>query len=267
MSAPDHEPLPPAIDAPVGFWLRVLYVLGPFAATAAVLGVIYLFAGLWMLHEVWITGTVSLLGAGTTVIFGKAALGDATKLGTWQLAYIVMYVNAVSTFFYTYNLDLLQRVPKVGPTLRRARRNAAVMLKQRPWIRRWAVIGVGLFVITPLPGSGALGGALVGRIVGVSKRATFISVSIAGVVVSLAYALLANELEQALNRLQQFTPPWVRIAVFLIAALVLVYVMTKLVRWLASHPPEGLKNAASKDVSSADVSSEGETTGEVDVPA
>lgn len=261
MSAPDHEPLPPAIDAPVGFWLRVLYVLGPFAATAAVLGVVYLFAGLWMLNEVWITGTVSLLGAGTTVIFGKAALGDATfdlQLGTWQLAFIVMYVNAVSTFFYTYNLDLLQRVPKVGPTLRRARRNAAVMLKRRPWIRRWAVVGVGLFVITPLPGSGALGGALVGRIVGVSKRATFISVSIAGVVVSIAYALLANELKQALDRLEQFTPPWVRVAVFVLAAIVMVYVMTKLVRWLASHPPEGADDASTEDETNDDTTEEGE---------
>ncbi len=254
MSASATEPNPPTIDAPVGFWLRVLYMLGPFAATAAVLGLVYLFAGLWTLNEVWITGTVSLLGAGTTVIFGKAALGDATfdlQLGTWQLAYIVMYVNAVSTFFYTYNLDLLQRVPKVGPTLRRARRNAAVMLKRRPWIRRWAVVGVGLFVITPLPGSGALGGALVGRIVGVSKRATFISVSIAGVVVSIAYALLAEELKQALDRLEQFTPPWVRVAVFVLAAIVMVYVMTKLVRWLAANPPEGV-DTASNDAASND---------------
>jgi len=238
-----HEPLEPAHpdDPPVGFWRRVAYLLGPFGATAFVLGGIYLFTDLWTLNEVWITGTISLLGAGTTVIFGEAALGDKVvdlKLDTWQLAYVVMYINAASTFWYTYNLDLLQRVPKIGPALRRARHNAALMLIQRPWIRRWAVVGVGLFVITPLPGSGALGGALVGRIIGVTKRATFISVAIAGVIVSVAYALLANELKQALDQIERFAPPAVRVAVSVLIAIVMIYLMTKLVRWLATHPVE-----------------------------
>lgn len=237
------DPPPPAhpLDPPVGFWRRVAYLLGPFFATAFVLGGIYLFTDLWTLNEVWITGAISLIGAGTTVIFGEAALGDQVidlKLNTWQLAYVVMYVNAASTFWYTYNLDLLQRVPKIGPALRRARRNAALMLNQRKWIRRWAVVGVGLFVITPLPGSGALGGALVGRIVGVTKRATFISVSVAGVIVSIAYAMLAKELKALLDRIEQFAPPAVRIAVSVLMAIVMIYLMTKLVRWLASHPPE-----------------------------
>jgi len=240
-TAPTPSEPPSLTDVPVGFWRRTAYLLGPFGVTAFVLGGVYLFAGLWTLNEVWITGLVSLLGAGTTVVFGKAAVGDATfnfKLGTWQLAYVVMYVNAASTFFYTYNLDLLQRVPKVGPVMRRARRNAAVMLTHRPWIRRWAVVGVGLFVVTPLPGSGALGGALVGRIVGVSKRATFISVSIAGVIVSIGYAMLASELKQALDRLEHFVPPWVRIGVFVLAALVMIWLMTRVIRWFAVHPPE-----------------------------
>ncbi len=238
-----REPIPPAhpLDPPVGFWRRVAYLLGPFGATAFVLGGIYLFTDDWTVHEVWITGLVSLLGAGTTVIFGEAALGDQVydlKLGTWQLAYVVMFVNSASTFWYTYNLDLLQRVPKIGPALRRARRNAAIMLTHRKWIRRWAVVGVGIFVVTPLPGSGALGGALVGRIVGVTKRATFISVSVAGVIVSIAYAMLASELKELLDKIEHFAPPWVRVTVAVLMAIVMVYLMTKLVRWLASHPPE-----------------------------
>jgi len=240
------HPLPsghPEDDAPVGLGRRLVYFFGPFAVTALVLSVIYLMTDAWTLHEVWITGTVSLLGAGTTVVFGEAALGDNTfdlQLDTWQLAYVVMFVNAVSGWFYTYNLDLLQKLPKVGPWLRRSRVNARAMLEHRPWIRRWAVVGVSLFVITPLPGSGALGGSLVGRLVGITKRATVTAVAVAGVVVCSAYALLANELKDALDRLEQYTPFWVRLAVFVLAAFVLVWGMAKLVRWFATHPQDGV---------------------------
>lgn len=228
-------------DERVGFGRRLWYFFGPLLVTAAVLGVIYLLTDDWTVHEVWITGLVSLLGAGTTVVFGEAALGDQTfdlKLRTWHLAYVVMYVNAVSGWFYTYNLDLLEKLPKIGPWMRRSRRNARAMLQHRPWIRRWSVVGVGLFVITPLPGSGALGGSLVGRIVGISKRATVIAVAVAGIAVCSAYALLANELKQMLDRLEQYTPFWVRIVVFVLVAIVMLWAMAKMVRWFATHPPD-----------------------------
>ena len=236
-------PLPedPRPDGPVGFGTRLLYFFGPPLLTALVLGVIYLATDEWTVHEVWITGLVSLLGAGTTVVFGEAALGDKTfdlKLDTWQLAYVVMSVNAVSGWFYTYNLDLLERLWKIGPWLRRSRINARAMLEHRPWIRRWSVVGVCLFVVTPLPGSGALGGSLVGRLVGISKRATVLAVAIAGIVVCSAYAMLAKELKTALDRLEEFFPFWVRIAVFVLVALVLIWAMAKMVRWFATHPAE-----------------------------
>ncbi|MDA1194020.1 MAG: small multi-drug export protein [Planctomycetota bacterium] len=241
------HPEPPA-EPPIGALRRTLYVLGPFVLTALVLCVIYLVADRWTVHQVWITGLVSLLGAGTTVVFGEAALGEDSfhlHLGTWELAYVVMYVNTVSGWFYTYNLDLLQRVPRIGPWLRRARRNARIMLQQRPWIRRWAMVGVCLFVVTPLPGSGALGGSLVGRLVGISKRATVVAVALAGVAVSSLYALLASELKLVLDRVERFAPPWVRLAVFLLVAIVLIWLMTRLVRWLASQPIDKCASADS----------------------
>lgn len=236
---------------PVGFWRRLAYLLGPPALCAAALGVVYLVpllrgesveaATLDMWH-VLAAGGVSLLGAGSTIIFGKAALGDKMfdfQLGTWQLAIIFMFINAVSTYFYTYNLDLLQRLPKIGPYMRLSRRNAVLTIKQRPWIRRWAVVGVSLFVVTPLPGSGALGGALVGRITGLTKRATVLAVSIAGVVIGIIYALAAREIEQVLDRLERFVPAWVRVGVFVLGAFVMIWLMAKVVRWFVTHPTDG----------------------------
>jgi uncharacterized membrane protein len=262
------------IDAPVGFWLRLVYVFGPVVVCAAALGLVFLLTSSariaveragsvraldvffapdpQTLYEVLIAGGVSLLGAGSTIVFGQAALGDEVvqlNLGTWHLAAIFIFINAVSTFFYTYNLDLMQRLPKIGPYMRMSRKNAVATLEQRPWIRRWAVVGISIFVITPLPGSGALGGAIMGRIVGVSKRATVISVSIAGIMIGVLYALLADQLKLMLDRLEQFFPPWVRISVAVLGSLLAIWVVARLVRWFASHPSDG--NEASEQGSKA----------------
>jgi uncharacterized membrane protein len=224
----------------VGFFRRLRWLLVPPLAGAVALGIIWLLSGERTTYEVGGAGLASLLGAGTTVIFGKAVIGDKAfefSLGTWDLAFIVMFVNCASSFFYAYNVDLLQKLPKIGPALRHARRNATVMLKQRPWIRRWATVGVGLFVLTPLPGSGALGGAIVGRIIGVTRFACFVSVSLAGLLVSGAYALLAEELKQLLDTLESYFPAWVRIGIAGAAVVLMAYLVTKLVKWLASMDP------------------------------
>ncbi|MDJ0972913.1 MAG: small multi-drug export protein [Planctomycetota bacterium] len=252
------ETHPDYLNERVGFLWRCAYLLGPLALTALVAGGIYLFIDLRTMNEVLIAAGASLFGAGTTVVFGKAVVGNELvelTLSTWDLAFIVMYVNAVSAWWYAYNLPLLQKLPKIGPYMRQARENAVLTLKQRPWIRRWAVVGVGAFVITPLPGSGALGGGLMGRILGISKKATFLSVAIAGVVVSIAYAMLARQAEEALNQLEEFVPPWVRIAVAVLAALFMIWVFSKVIRWFASHPPEDAEKAEdeAKSTPQADV--------------
>lgn len=189
------------------FFRRLAYLFGPVVVTA----LLWLFVR-WVTNpayaqEVYIAGSASLFGFGTTVVFGKAVI-DTITLGPWQLAFIVMWVNAASCYWYTYNLELLERLPKIGPSLVNMRQEAVQTLRDRPWIRRLSVVGVGAFVVTPLPGSGALGGAIVGRLIGVSRFATFVSVSVAGVVVSIVYAMLAHKLGQAIERV----PTWQRIA-------------------------------------------------------
>ncbi len=246
----------PAPGGPVGFFRRLRWLLVPPLAGAVALAVIWLLAGERTTYEVGGAGLASLLGAGTTVIFGKAVIGDKAfefSLGTWDLAFIVMFVNCASAWFYAYNVDLLQKLPKIGPALRRARRNATIMLKQRPWIRRWATVGVGLFVLTPLPGSGALGGAIVGSIIGVTRFATFVSVSMAGVVVSAGYALLAEELKQLLDTLESYFPAWVRIGIAAVVVILMAYLVTRLVKWLAAMDPtpEQLEAAAAGEAPKA----------------
>jgi len=217
-----------AVEDRVGFWRRTLYLLGPVVATALLWFLLRALVSPRFAHEMVVAGGASLFGFGTTVIFGPAILPELADLTNWELALLVMWVNGASGFWYAYNLDLLQKVPRIGPYLRRARLNAVRTLKYRPWIRRFSVVGVAAFVVTPLPGSGALGGCLMGRLIGVSKRACFVAVSMAGMIVAVAYALLADELKDLLDHGN--IPNWARV----VGALIVVLMMVLLVRWVRS---------------------------------
>lgn len=221
------------VDSHVGALRRAAYLLGPIAASALIWFGFYLFAEderyAW---DMLTAAGASLFGLGTTVVFGKAVLAEHLLLTTWDLAFVVMYVNAVSGWWYAYNLDLGQRLPGIGPYLARARANAVATLRARPWIRRFSTIGVGFFVLTPLPGSGALGGCIMGRIIGISKFASFMAVSCAGVIVCYAYASAASRLEPLILH----APVWIKVVVGLLS-LVLIYFMIKLLFRLMGMGP------------------------------
>ena len=49
-------------------------------------------------------------------------------------------------------------------------------------------------MVTPLPGSGVLGGCIIGRLVGLTRWQTFLTVSVATIIVSVLYAWGAQAL-------------------------------------------------------------------------
>ena len=116
-------------------------------------------------NEVLGVAGLSFFGLGTSVILGPAAWGPNVLQGlsTWDLAVVVMWLSVATGFLFSYNLDLLHRLPVVGPWLGRARAGAVEQLACRPWIRRWAVVGVAFFVFRRCPrparSAGASGGS------------------------------------------------------------------------------------------------------------
>jgi hypothetical protein len=129
----------------------------PAAVTVAVWFVCVLVVG-WSRALDYLTAAgASLVVLGATVVFGRAVL-PGISLSTYELAGIVAYGSVVTSFVYAFNMDLLERVPRLGDYLRRARTGARASLHDHPWIRRMATAGVGLFVLTPLPAAARSGG-------------------------------------------------------------------------------------------------------------
>jgi uncharacterized membrane protein len=216
------------VETPPTKKMRLLFVLGPIGLTLVLFGLVWILASPEKAREVTVAATASIFVLGTAVVLGPAALGDTIReLSTWDLALIVIYLTCVTAFFFSYNLDLLHRVPVIGAPLRRARINAVRTLRERPWIRRWATIGVGLFVFLPLPGSGSLGGSLVGRLLGLKRITCFLTVSTAGLVVCLIYAVFGSTAASWAER-HEVPLPW-RIAILVALGVGLFF----LSRWVS----------------------------------
>ncbi len=217
----------PRLQSP-GARARAAYLLLPLVLTVA----------LWLLirsltlreaaYELLAAGAASVLGMGTSVVLAPAVLDGVVfhHVTTWHLALLVVYLNAATAFFFAYNLDLLERVPWLGPRMARSRRRGMRTLQERPWIRRWATFGVGFFVFLPLPGSSSLAGCVLGRLLGLSNLRSFLTVSVAGTVVCALYGWFGTGLQRWSRAHEMGFPARLAIVAGMVAVLVVA------LRWI-----------------------------------
>ena len=168
---------------------RAALVLAPLALVGLAWWLVGVFVSRPIANEALAAGGVFLTFVGPSVIFGPAIVGTNVfeNLTTWDLVAVTAFFTCATAFLYSYNIDLLERLPGIGPRMRTARASMEHTLRARPWIRRFALLGVGFFVLLPLPGSGSLGGSILGRLIGLSRLGAFAAVSVGGGLVCLAY--------------------------------------------------------------------------------
>jgi uncharacterized membrane protein len=115
------------------------------------------------------------------------------------LAGCSVLVESCLAFFVTTNLDVLYKLPWLGPGLRDMEKNGRATLSRRRWILRMAFLGVVVFVSIPVPGTGAIGGTVVARLVGLGSIRSFVSVFIGTVVGAYGMALGASTLAKTFS--------------------------------------------------------------------
>ena len=141
-----HLYLPLLIMAGIAVFL---FVIGEFAKYSA--------AGL------------AALPVGKFIILG-GAFDQQLGLNQWQLALMVVVMDTWVAYVLAYNLHHVYKIPRVGPWLHDVQNYCRYWLHEYPIMRRWALSAVVMFVVFPLSGTGAPGGALLGRIVGLRPR-------------------------------------------------------------------------------------------------
>jgi uncharacterized membrane protein len=179
-------------ERPVLWWGTLV---GPVALTVlwAVL------AGLTRGAEVLVSGVLAtgaaLLGLGRFVILmggDQRVLAEDGPVPGWQaylaglsageLFVVVTWVDLAVVCLIIFHASALYRIPRLGPAMLALQESGRFILERHPWLERFAWAGLVALVIFPLAATGAVGGAIFGRLVGLSRWATLSGLVVGSVV-------------------------------------------------------------------------------------
>ncbi len=182
-------------------WLASLVL--PFAATGMVMALIGMMAGWEFLGKLVVKAGIAFFGAGRFIILAGGDAGNDAALSSMtrgQLFAMVTYMDIFVASLLVVHAGLIFRIPKIGPNLAALQEDGEFILKLHPWMRRMAFLGVILFVTFPLAATGSVGGAIFGRLLGMSRMATFVGIVIGSIVGNGVMWVFAGVLSQYINK-------------------------------------------------------------------
>jgi uncharacterized membrane protein len=182
-------------------WLLSLVL--PFAVTGLVLGAIGVLAGWEFLWKLAVKAMITFFGAGRFIILAGGDAGNDAALSSMtrgQLFAMVTYMDLLVASLLVVHAGFIFRIPRFGPALAALQEDGEFILRMHPWMRRMAFLGLALFVMFPLAATGSVGGAIFGRLLGMSRVATFAAIFIGSVVGNGIMWLFAGVLSNYLNK-------------------------------------------------------------------
>lgn len=176
-------------------WERVARFTTPWCFVA-----IYIFS--LMLATPRYVELIGLFGAYFFPPLGKESvipLAIASGYNPLLVALGIAAIDSIVALFLVWNWSLTLKIPLIGQWIDRATNRGARVLARRPWIRRLAFLGLALFVVIPFQGSGGVGGAVIGRIMGMKWYKVWAAVTIGAISGSLLIAYLSDSLFESLK--------------------------------------------------------------------
>lgn len=210
------NPLPPAA--------QLALVVGPLAG----FGLILVVTALSLSPAA--AGFVASLAAGTFVGGGKlvilAGAVESAPVGHWPLAALVVYIDVATAMVVMGSMPHLYRLPGIGRRLAAARASGERLLERNLWMRHATWLSLAGFVAVPFNGTGALMGAVLGRLMGLSRSSIVTATGAGSLVGSTVLALVGEYWAERIDALAE--RPLLGLAV---VAVVIVF-STLGARWL-----------------------------------
>uniref|UniRef100_A0A7C2JYA1 Small multi-drug export protein n=1 Tax=Schlesneria paludicola TaxID=360056 RepID=A0A7C2JYA1_9PLAN len=174
----DHFPL----------WLGTL--IGPWLITAAVIAVLFAVCPPKFMRYFLAAGATSFAFAGRFII-PLQATSQWGPLTPEHMFWMVTYQDVMVALFMAFHCGFLFRLPRIGPKILELTVDGEMILSLQPWMRRLTFIGLVAFIAFPLAATGSVGGAIFGRLLGLSRWATFWG-SVIGAVIGNAAMLYGS---------------------------------------------------------------------------
>lgn len=130
-------------------------------------------------------------------------ISGRSNFGPYQLGLVIWLMDTCTVLAIVYALEGIYRVRPLKRGLERMHANARLVLTAYPRMRRAAVIGIVIFVLFPVAGTGAVGAACIGILLGMHRGTLIAAVSLGGLLGGTLMAFVAVHFESTLRSLQQ----------------------------------------------------------------
>lgn len=174
-----------------GVAIATLFI--PVIAATAAAGVAFTIGGAALVRRLALAVVASAI-AGRFIIWTGTQSDTGIGFSAAELATMVFVLDIVWAVVLTWHSGVLFRVPYIGPHLKTAVQEGNLLLKQNRWMRRMTLVAVFGFVMLPVSSTGSIGGSLLGRLLGLNRLATFLTVVCGSVVGGLLMLKFAETL-------------------------------------------------------------------------
>lgn len=186
---------------PIVWWATLA---GPLGATAIMLAIAGISRGIDFMINLGVSAGMVFFGLGRAVLLlGRDKAQAVAELPEWQkflasltteeLLVLILWMDALTAFIMVFHASFIYRIPKVGPAMLALQEDGHFFLSQHPWMRRFAWAGLVAFVTFPFAATGSVGGSILGRLLGLTRRATLTGVIMGSVISTLTvYAFAAT---------------------------------------------------------------------------
>jgi uncharacterized membrane protein len=116
-------------------------------------------------------------------------LGIVLGIPWYLMAASVVALDVLAGFFMILNLDVAFKIPYLGHWIARFLAGGREFVAARPWLSRWGLPGLALFVLLPFQGTGGTGAPLVGWMMGLTPWKILLAIAIGSTAEALVFAL------------------------------------------------------------------------------
>jgi uncharacterized membrane protein len=177
-----------------GLWLLTL--IGPFAATGAYLMVYWIVRP----EKTWALMIAAALAFGAAGRFIIPLQQTIPNLGEWsrlltpeEMFWWVSFQDVMVALFLSVHVGFMFRIPVIGHKIAELTVDSELILSKQPWMRRFTFLGLLAFIAFPLAATGSAGGAIFGRLLGLSRTAIFWGSALGGILGNAAMYFLAKK--------------------------------------------------------------------------
>ena len=172
-------------------WLGTL--IGPWILTLVAFGIVYAIYGpkfCWQL----------LVATGASFAFlGRfSIITPFPGLTPTDLFWMVTFQDAMVALFFAFHVGFMFRVPWIGPKIASLSSDSEFILAHQPWMKRMTFLGLLAFIAFPLAATGSAGGAIFGRLLGLSRWAIFWGSTIGAIIGNAAMLFLVEVVKDSL---------------------------------------------------------------------